>query len=136
MPQFVAKWTALEDHFKIAVTSDFISISDVWVVNIFNLVIMSENIFCHKKNFFLPYQARYLSVQGTLAGLSDEDLKISLTTDKYAKTLTIQDSGVGMTKEELLANLGTIARSGSKVQAMRWTQHKFLGICTYLPATW
>jgi TNF receptor-associated protein 1 len=42
------------------------------------------------------------------------ELEISLTTDDKAKTLTIQDTGVGMTREELVKNLGTIAHSGSK----------------------
>lgn len=46
---------------------------------------------------------------------SEADMKIHITTDKYDKTFTIQDSGIGMTKEELVQNLGTIARSGSKV---------------------
>jgi molecular chaperone HtpG len=41
-------------------------------------------------------------------------LEINLTTDDKAKTLTIQDSGVGMTRDELVENLGTIAHSGSK----------------------
>lgn len=41
-------------------------------------------------------------------------LKISLTTDDQAKTITIIDTGLGMTHEELIQNLGTIARSGSK----------------------
>ncbi|GLH08793.1 Heat shock protein 83 [Gryllus bimaculatus] len=41
-------------------------------------------------------------------------LEVHLATDKQARTLTIQDTGVGMTREELVANLGTIARSGSK----------------------
>jgi molecular chaperone HtpG len=41
-------------------------------------------------------------------------LEINITTDETAKTLTIQDFGVGMTGEELIQNLGTIAHSGSK----------------------
>lgn len=60
-------------------------------------------------------QARYLSVQGKGPILGEQDLRINITTDKYSKTLTIHDSGVGMTKQELISNLGTIARSGSKV---------------------
>ncbi len=41
-------------------------------------------------------------------------LEVNLTTDDKAKTLTIQDTGVGMTRDELVENLGTIAHSGSK----------------------
>ncbi|XP_063606991.1 heat shock protein 75 kDa, mitochondrial-like isoform X1 [Penaeus indicus] len=59
-------------------------------------------------------KARYLALQGTELDSSEASMKIHITTDKYSKTLTIQDSGVGMTKEELMDNLGTIARSGSK----------------------
>jgi len=44
----------------------------------------------------------------------DKPLEISLSVDERMKTFTIQDSGIGMTKEELVKNLGTIARSGSK----------------------
>uniref|UniRef100_A0A1B0D5R4 Heat shock protein 75 kDa, mitochondrial n=1 Tax=Phlebotomus papatasi TaxID=29031 RepID=A0A1B0D5R4_PHLPP len=44
----------------------------------------------------------------------DRALEIHIGTDKQARTLTIQDTGIGMTQEELIANLGTIARSGSK----------------------
>ena len=42
------------------------------------------------------------------------ELEINLTTDDKAKTITIQDSGLGMTRAELVENLGTIAHSGSK----------------------
>ncbi|XP_026326821.1 heat shock protein 75 kDa, mitochondrial [Hyposmocoma kahamanoa] len=45
---------------------------------------------------------------------TDRPLEIRLTTDKQNRTIIFQDSGIGMTKEELVQNLGTIARSGSK----------------------
>lgn len=45
---------------------------------------------------------------------SDAPLEITIFVDKTSKTMTISDNGIGMSKEELIANLGTIARSGSK----------------------
>ncbi|XP_076028567.1 TNF receptor associated protein 1 [Oratosquilla oratoria] len=59
-------------------------------------------------------KARYLALQGAQLDCQENTMKIHITTDKYSKTFTIQDSGIGMTKEELMENLGTIARSGSK----------------------
>ncbi|XP_068605610.1 heat shock protein 75 kDa, mitochondrial [Brachionichthys hirsutus] len=48
------------------------------------------------------------------AGGETAPMEIHLQTDAAKGTFTIQDTGVGMTQEELVANLGTIARSGSK----------------------
>lgn len=45
---------------------------------------------------------------------ADRSLEIHIGTNKQDRLLTIQDTGIGMTKEELISNLGTIARSGSK----------------------
>ncbi|MEA2068327.1 MAG: molecular chaperone HtpG [Verrucomicrobiota bacterium] len=44
----------------------------------------------------------------------DSDWKITLRADKEAKTLTICDNGIGMSKESVIENLGTIAHSGTK----------------------
>ncbi len=46
-------------------------------------------------------------------GVNRDELPISIAADKEARTLTIEDHGCGMTREELEANLGTIAKSGS-----------------------
>ncbi|MGE5462902.1 MAG: molecular chaperone HtpG [Syntrophothermus sp.] len=42
------------------------------------------------------------------------ELKIQITADKDARLLTIQDTGIGMTREEVIENLGTIAQSGAR----------------------
>ena len=47
-----------------------------------------------------------------LAG--DTDLHIDVSVDKDARTITIRDNGVGMTREEVVANIGTIASSGTR----------------------
>lgn len=57
---------------------------------------------------------RYRANRGETPRLPDTPLEIRITLDKDAKTLTIADTGVGMTAEELADNLGTIARSGSE----------------------
>ncbi len=44
----------------------------------------------------------------------DSDLRIEVSADKEARTLTLRDNGVGMSRQEVIDNLGTIARSGTK----------------------
>ena len=45
---------------------------------------------------------------------SSEDLRIEMSTNDKERTFTLFDSGIGMTKQEVVDNLGTIAKSGSK----------------------
>jgi HSP90 family molecular chaperone len=44
---------------------------------------------------------------------SDVELKVEIEYDAGKKTLTVRDTGVGMTKADMIANLGTVARSGT-----------------------
>lgn len=59
-------------------------------------------------------RARFLAlVEPDLNG-KDLDSAIDITVDKANRTLTIEDTGIGMTREEAVKNLGTIAHSGTK----------------------
>jgi TNF receptor-associated protein 1 len=57
---------------------------------------------------------KFLQTSGAEIFEPDAALKISVTTDDQAKTITFTDAGIGMTHAELIDNLGTIAHSGSK----------------------
>src|SRR4051812_32763185 len=45
---------------------------------------------------------------------SDAELRIRISSDRAARTITISDNGIGMTRDEVVANIGTIARSGTR----------------------
>ena len=57
----------------------------------------------------------YQSLTDKKLDIKKEDLKIKVSFDKDKRTITVRDNGIGMTKEELENNLGTIARSGSEL---------------------
>ncbi|MDP7576579.1 MAG: ATP-binding protein, partial [Pseudomonadales bacterium] len=57
---------------------------------------------------------------------NDSDLKITIDVDSEAKTLTITDNGIGMSREDAIVNLGTIAKSGTTqfLEALTGDQQK------------
>ena len=58
-------------------------------------------------------KVRFLSIKDPSVLEGNDDLKIEVKCDPEANTIVIQDTGIGMTKAELLESLGTIARSGT-----------------------
>jgi len=57
---------------------------------------------------------RYQSLTDRTVLDSETQMKIDIIPNKEAKTITIRDTGIGMTREDLINNLGTIAKSGTK----------------------
>jgi len=56
---------------------------------------------------------RYAAQTDPELSKGDPDFRVRITIDKEAKSLTIDDNGIGMTEQEMIDNLGTIARSGT-----------------------
>lgn len=86
------------------------------------LELMINSIYTHKEIFLRELISNasdaidklyFRSLTDQSVGLSREDFAIEIVADKTARTLTIRDNGIGMTREDLENNLGTIARSGS-----------------------
>ena len=84
--------------------------------------LMINSIYTHKQIFLREIISNASDAEDKLAyrALTDDsvevkrkDLKITIVPDKEKRTLTVSDNGVGMTKDELESNLGTIAKSGS-----------------------
>jgi len=57
---------------------------------------------------------RFESTKGVKMVDPDEKLEINISVNKDDKTITIQDSGIGMTEAEIISNLGTVAKSGTE----------------------
>ncbi|MCI9596305.1 MAG: molecular chaperone HtpG [Firmicutes bacterium] len=86
------------------------------------LDLMINSIYTHKEIFLRELISNasdaidklyYHSLTEGSTGLSRDDFSIKIEADKDARTLKIIDNGMGMTKDELEKNLGTIAKSGS-----------------------
>ena len=70
----------------------------------------------------------YESLTNKEMKIKKKELEIRLIPDKEARTLTIIDNGIGMTKEELEENLGTIAKSGSELFKENMSDDKNMSI--------
>lgn len=64
---------------------------------------------------------RYLSITNPELTKDDSQFKIRITADEAKRTLTITDNGIGMNREDLIENIGTIARSGTQNFASKLT---------------
>ena len=86
------------------------------------LEMMINSIYTHKEIFLRELISNasdaidklyFKSLTDTSIGLNKDDFAINIEIDKGKRILTVSDNGIGMTKEELENNLGTIAKSGS-----------------------
>lgn len=86
------------------------------------LDLMINSIYTHKEIFLRELISNasdaidklcYLSLTDDQVGLNRSDFRIQLTVDRDARTLTVSDNGIGMSRDELENNLGVIASSGS-----------------------
>lgn len=96
------------------------------------LDLMINSIYTHKEIFLRELVSNasdaldklyYRSLESGDTGIKRNDFFISIEPDKDLRTLTIRDNGIGMTKDELELNLGTIARSGSQTFKTEDTAH-------------
>jgi molecular chaperone HtpG len=67
---------------------------------------------------------RFLQSSGTESAQPDTAPAISVTTDEKAGTITFTDTGVGMTRDEMVENLGTIAHSGTRAFLRQLAEEK------------
>ena len=84
--------------------------------------LMINSIYTHKEIFLREILSNasdamdklaYLALTDDKVSVNREDLAITIVRDEQARTITVSDNGIGMSRAELEENLGTIARSGS-----------------------
>ena len=86
------------------------------------LDLMINSIYTHKEIFLREIisnasdaidKLAYTSLTDDKVGINRDEFAITITRDPENRTLTVSDNGIGMSKDEMIENLGTIAKSGS-----------------------
>ena len=86
------------------------------------LDLMINSIYTHREIFLREILSNasdaidklaYTALTDDKVGIDRDQFAITITRDEEGRTLTVSDNGIGMTKEEMEENLGTIAKSGS-----------------------
>lgn len=87
------------------------------------LQLMIHSLYSHKEIFLRELisnasdaadKLRFEALSDAALFENDAELKISISVDKEAKTLTIRDNGIGMSRQEVIEHIGTIAKSGTR----------------------
>ncbi|WP_300618845.1 molecular chaperone HtpG [Dokdonella sp.] len=87
------------------------------------LHLVTHSLYSHKEIFLRELisnasdacdKLRFAALSDASLTGDDAELRIEIVADKDARTLTIRDNGIGMTREEVIENIGTIARSGTR----------------------
>ena len=86
------------------------------------LDLMINSIYTHKEIFLREIisnasdaidKLAYTALTDDKVGINRDEFAITITRDPENRTLTVSDNGIGMSKDEMIENLGTIAKSGS-----------------------
>jgi molecular chaperone HtpG len=87
------------------------------------LHLVTHSLYSHKEIFLRELvsnasdacdKLRFAALSDASLTADDAELRIDLSWDKDARTLTIRDNGIGMSREEVIENIGTVARSGTR----------------------
>ena len=87
------------------------------------LHLVTHSLYSHKEIFLRELisnasdacdKLRFESIANPELSTGDSDLHIDVSVDSEARTITIRDNGIGMSRDEVIANIGTIASSGTR----------------------
>ncbi len=87
------------------------------------LKLVTHSLYSHKEIFLRELisnasdacdKLRFEAIGNPALSEGDNELRIEIEIDKAARTLTLRDNGIGMTRDEVIENIGTVARSGTR----------------------